>query len=258
MEKIISIFQNRKQKELAPQKSLNKPAENGIEKNLVALLQPNSFEAEQYNMLMTNLLHGKRNTVPQVIMVTSSDINEGKSLTAANLAISIARNTEKKVLLIDCDLRLPTIHKLFGLGDVPGLSEYLSRNIPLAPLLKKHKLDRLTILPAGSPPENPFKLLSKEKMTKLINWFTERYKDLIIILDTAPPQITSESNTVSKFSDGIILVANQGSTRMEALNELVDMLGREKLLGVIMNRFKQRLKKTYGNYKYQKYYRKAG
>lgn len=251
MKNIIKFFRKNKKEDATSET-------DRMKKNLVTFNAPHSFEAEQYNMLMTNLINNKNGETPQVIMVTSTDTNEGKSLTATNLAISIAKNTEKKVLLIDCDLRLPTIHKYFGFDNEPGLSEFLSGNIKLAPLLKKYELDRLTILPAGATPENPLELLSSSKMTRLVNYLKKRYNDIVIILDTAPPQITSESNSIAQLADGIILVVNHGSTRMEAVNELVDLLGREKLLGVIMNRFKSRLRKTYGYNKHQKYYRKVG
>ncbi len=90
--------------------------------------------------------------------MTSAVPGEGKSFTVANLAVSIAMNIQDHVLIIDCDMRKPSIHKQFGIGNVPGLSEYLSKGTDLSSLLLKTNVIKLTILPAGKPPDNPSEL----------------------------------------------------------------------------------------------------
>jgi Mrp family chromosome partitioning ATPase len=129
--------------------------ESALDKNLVSLLDPQSYEAEQFKRLRTNILFPISGTAPQSILVTSAVRAEGKSFVASNLAISIAMNVNKHVLLIDCDLRNPGIHRRFGFGNVRGLSEYLNDHTDLDRLLLRTHVEKLTILPGGTKPPNP-------------------------------------------------------------------------------------------------------
>ncbi len=226
---------------------------NDIDSNLITLLQPQSMEAEQFKMLKTNLLFPASGKPPRIIMVTSALPGEGKSFVAANMAVSIAQNIDEHVLLMDCDLRLPVIHKRFGLGEKPGLSEYLSKDTPLSSLFCKTEISKLSILPGGTPPPNPAELLSSGRMSNLIKEVKEKYNDRIIIIDTAPPQLTAEGSALSKLVDGIILVVRYGSTPRKFIKDLVDMLGKKRFLGVIMNRFDMISSSYYGLGKYNKY-----
>jgi len=160
---------------------------NNIDKNLVALLKTQSFENEQFKMLRTNLLFPSSGKSPRTIMVTSAVPDEGKSFVAANLAISIAQSIQEHVLLIDCDIRRPCVHTQFGFGDVTGLSEYLVNGPSLSSLLLKTEVNKLSILPAGRPPHNPSELLSSQRMSKLLEEVTERYRDRYIVIDSPPP-----------------------------------------------------------------------
>ena len=123
-----------------PERSVAKAVEpvdydNKFNENLVTILQPHSFESEQFRMLKSHLLFPVSGTPPRSLMVTSALPGEGKSFVSANLAISIAQNINEYVLLVDCDLRRPTIQRNFGIGDTPGLSDYLSENISLSSVL---------------------------------------------------------------------------------------------------------------------------
>lgn len=122
-------------------------------------------------------------------MVTSASPSEGKSFVAANLAVTMARSIDEYVLLMDCDLRAPTVHNLFGYNNQPikGLSDYLINKIPLSDALKKTAVDKLTILPAGTIPSNPSELLSSEQMRRMLHEVKLRYNDRYIIIDTPPP-----------------------------------------------------------------------
>lgn len=220
--------------------------------NLVTALKPQSFEAEQFKLLKTNILFPAEGQPPKVIMITSAVPGEGKSFVAANLAISIAQNIDEHVLLMDCDLRLPTIHKLFGIDGAKGLSDVLRKDTPVSSLLRKTSVQKLTILPGGMPPNNPAELLSSEKMSQLITEMRDRYDDRYIIVDSAPPQLTSESGALSKKVDGILLVVNHGSTKRETVKELIDIVGRSKILGVVLNRFDTVVSSYYGYGKYGK------
>lgn len=223
-----------------------------IDPVLVTGLDPQSVEAEQFRLLKNNILFPEKGKPPKSIMITSFSPSEGKSFVAANLAISIAQNIDEYVLLLDCDLRSPSIHPLFGLGETPGLSEYLSEGRPLFSLLVKTFLDKLTILPAGKIPTNPSELLSSDRMKKLIHEIKLRYSDRYIIFDTPPPHLTSETNAISRQVDGIVIVIKQGKVKKKEVLDLIDIYGRDKILGVVYNFARRRAGYGYG-YGYGKY-----
>jgi len=227
--------------------------DNNIDEKLITLLKPQSFEAEQFKLLRTHLLFPASGKPVRSIMVTSAVPGEGKSFVASNLAISIAQNIQEHVLLMDCDMRMPCLHTLFGFGDVPGLSEHLSNDMPLSSMLLKTKVDKMSILPGGKPPHNPSELLSSQQMSKLFKEVKDRYSDRYIIIDTPPPKLTAETNVIARQVDGIILVVRYGSTNREVVKDLIKIIGKEKILGVILNRFDTRSSSYYGYKKYGKY-----
>lgn len=229
-----------------------------LDENLITLFKPGSFEAEQFKVLKTNLLFPVSGKPPRIMMVTSAAPEEGKSFVAANLAVSIAQNINDHVLLMDCDIRKPKIHKYFGFHSVPGLSEYLSQKTPLPSLLLKTEIDKLTILPAGKPPHNPSELLSSEQMSHLLQEVKAKYKDRYIIIDSPPPQLTAEAGALSRQVDGIILVIRSRNTSRDIIKEIVEMLGKEKILGVIFNRYDISILTYLGHGKYSNYNKHYG
>ena len=226
---------------------------NKVDRNLITLLQPRSFESEQFKILRTNLLFPVSGKPVRLLMVTSAVPDEGKSFVAANLAVSIAQNINEHVLLIDCDIRKPRIQSYFGFSNVPGVSDYLASKMSLTSLLLKTSLKKLTILPGGKPPHNPSELLSSKKMSELLEEVKKRYHDRYIIIDSPPPRFIAESNAIAKQVDGIIVVVKYGSTPREAVKDLVQSVGKEKVLGVIANWF-DLSSLNYNNYtKYKDY-----
>jgi len=208
---------------------------NPIDANLVSLLEPRSFEAEQFKLLRTNLLYPASGKAPRSILVTGPSPGEGKSFVAANLAISVALNIDRYVLLMDCDLRRPVIHKRFGFGQVPGLSEYLSKGASLPSFLLRTKVDRLTILPGGLPPPNPSELMSSERMSALVEEVTSRYSDRLIIIDSPPPPLTAETSVIARHVDGILLVVKHRKTGRDVIRKVIARLGKDKILGCVVN-----------------------
>lgn len=228
-----------------------------IDPHLVAYHDPASVEAEIFKILRTNILFPKTGEPPTSIMVTSAIPGDGKSFVAANLAISIAQGIEEHVLLMDCDMRRSTIHTRFGFEEnVPGLSEYLSRGVSLPSLLKKTVVDKLTILPGGSPPANPSELLSGQAMKHLLQQARDRYSDRYIIVDSPPPQLTAETTALAKYMDGIILVVRYAATPRDMIQDLLEKLGKEKVIGVVMNGYRVPTTERYGYGKYKKYSKK--
>lgn len=226
---------------------------NDLDKKLVTYYQPQSIEAEVFKILRTNVLFPASGKAPRTIMITSALPGEGKSFVSANLAISIARGIEEHVLLMDCDMRNSTIHKMFGFAEIPGLSDYLSRGVDLQKLLRKTPINKLTILAGGKPPHNPTELLSSVQMANLVEEVKSRYEDRYIIIDTPPPSLTAETNALARIVDGIIIVIKSEITNQDIIEEMMENIGKEKVLGVVLNSYQHGLKKYKG---YGKYYGK--
>lgn len=230
--------------------------EAAIDHSLVTLMDPHSPEAEQFKILRTNILFPLAGSAPRSILVTSAAPGEGKTFSAANLAISIALNINRHVLLIDADMRKPQLHKRFGFGTVPGLSEYLSEGRPLPSLLLKTKVDKLTLLPSGPPPDNPSELIGAERMSSLIAEVSNRYPDRIVLIDAPPPALAAETGVLARQVDGILVVVRYGKTRRDDLADLVARLGEKKILGSVVNFIETAATRYYG-YKYGGYGRSA-
>ncbi len=225
---------------------------NSINENLIILSKPYSAASEQFRLLKTNILFPAKGEPPRTIMITSPSLQDGKSFVSANLAISIAQSIDEFVLLMDCDLRNPSIHSLFGFdeSETKGLSEYLSSAIPLSGLLKKTFVNKLTILPGGSIPRNPAELLSSDQMKRLLTEVKLRYADRYVLIDTSPPYMTSETNAIARYVDGIIIVVHNGKTRTKEIQDIIDIYGKDKILGVIQNFVKPPIGYGYGYRKY--------
>jgi protein-tyrosine kinase len=223
------------------------PAGNKMmHKNLVSLLKPQSYEAEQFKILRNNILFPVTGAAPCSILITSSLQGEGKSFVAANLAVSIAMNANRHVLLIDCDLRKPDLHRIFGFGDVPGLSDYLAEHYGLADLLQGTTVERLSLLPGGPIPPNPSELMSSERMTAMLQEVEQRYDDRLIVIDSPPPGLAAETSYLARQVDGILLVVQHGKTPREDVEDLMDTVGTEKILGTVINYLNLPMSKRYG------------
>jgi exopolysaccharide/PEP-CTERM locus tyrosine autokinase len=212
------------------------------------------MEAEFFKILKTNILFPSKGNPPRSILVTSAVPGEGKSFVTANLAISIANGIEDHVLLMDCDMRRPTIHSKFGIPGIVGLNEYLTKGMPLSELLVKTVIDKLSILPVGGLPTNPTELLSSVHMKKLLDEVKQRYRDRFILVDSPPPQLTAETSALAKRVDGVLLVIKAGKTPRKLINEIIEQIGRENIIGVVLNWYDIPFTKYYGYGKYNKYY----
>jgi len=227
--------------------------ERRYSEKLVALLAPDSVNAEVFRIIRAVILHDKNRPAPKAIMVTSVLPGEGKTFVASNLAVSFAMGMNEKVLLIDADLRRPSIHKMFGYANEYGLSEHLEGKKGIPELLIKTKIEKLTLLLSGNLPPNPAELLSSKKMEDFIKETKDRYQDRFIIIDVTPSRLTAEANVIANHVDGIILVVMNGKAPRAFLQQTVENLGREKILGIVFNDFAQPFK-YYKKY-YSKYYK---
>jgi exopolysaccharide/PEP-CTERM locus tyrosine autokinase len=206
-----------------------------LDDKLVTYFQAGSIVSEQFRKLRTYLFRPSLEKKPKTILVTSSFSGDGKSLIAINLAITIAVELHSHAMLVDCDLRNPTLSRWFGMTESKGLSDYLLGNHDLPELLIKTQIDKLTLLSGGSTQDNPVELIASKKMETLVGELKARYADRYIILDSSPVLATTEPNVLDKMVDGIIFVVRAGETPRESVQQAVKMLGKEKIIGVVLN-----------------------
>lgn len=221
-----------------------------INEELLILNQPHSFLSEQFRIFRTRYLSLNNDKSMRTILVTSALSEEGKTMVASNLAISIAQGFDEHVLLIDADLRKPALHERFTLKPNDGLVGFLNNEHRLTDVLQKTDLHNLTVLPSGKPPENPSKLIASAKMHQLVEDIKARYEDRFIIFDSSPVQQTSEPTILAKQVDGILLVVHAGKTDRELVKKTVGILGKDKILGIIFNHSSETIK-SYYHYYYQ-------
>ncbi len=168
------------------------------------------------------------------LLVASSESGEGKSLTSVNLALVLAQESNRTVLLVDADLRRPTLHTYLGVKPGVGLADCLADRVDLGAALIKTTVPRLNFLGAGKKTDTPAELLSSDRMKEIMEEIKNRYRDRFIIFDTPPTLIFSDIRVLSPYADGIIFVVKEGV----AVNSVRDALGILKgspLLGIVYN-----------------------
>ncbi|MGL5820111.1 MAG: CpsD/CapB family tyrosine-protein kinase [Sarcina sp.] len=210
--------------------------------------EPKSIAAEAYRTLRTNIQYSSYDSKLQVLVVTSSNPQEGKSITAGNLALSFAQDG-KKVLLMDCDLRRPTLHKKFSVSNEIGLGEVLvdDKKIPEVKHIINENLDLLT---SGKLPPNPSEMLGSQSMKLLLEQVREHYD--YAILDTAPVLAVTDSQVLATRADGVILVVEANKTKREHLQHTKENLEKvgANIIGSILNSVTRTKKEEYGYYYY--------
>jgi protein-tyrosine kinase len=205
------------------------------DQRLIYFFQPSSLAAEQFRKLRTYFLKHKSSEFPKTIMVTSATSGEGKSFVAANLAIGIAHDFHSHALLVDCDLRNPTLGHWFGLENNKGLSDYLMGDGDISELIAKTEVERLTLLPGGMAQENPTELIGSRKMEAMVHELKSRYRDRYVVFDSTPLLATSESEVLAKLVDEIVVVVRAGSTPRETVTQAIASLEKKKILGLVLN-----------------------
>ena len=220
-------------------------------KSIISYNDPKSVISEQYRAIRTNIEYSSVDQNTKTILVTSSDKNEGKTTTVSNLAVSFA-NLNKKVLLIDCDLRNASIHKMFKINNIYGLTDILAKDRAVDKCIQETELENLYVLTAGSTPPNPAEILSSEKMKNLIEDLKNMYD--YIFIDTPPIGLVTDAGVLSSFIDGVVLVVKSESVEKKYLEETKKKLDAvdARILGAILNSYKSEQK----DYNYYSYYGK--
>jgi protein-tyrosine kinase len=202
---------------------------------------------EQYRKLATTLHQAQATGNMKIIMVASAMAGEGKTLTAANLALTLSESFRRNVLLIDADLRRPSVHKMFQIANATGLIDGLRSE-------KEEKLNLvkvtpyLTVLPAGRPDADPMGGLASDRMKQILNDASARFD--WVVIDTPPVVLLSDANVLAEMVDGVVLVVRAGLTPVRLIQRAVESLDRQRIVGVVLNRVAE----MNMAYKYSDYY----
>jgi protein-tyrosine kinase len=204
-------------------------------RNLITHFSPRAAISEQYRTIRTNIQFSSVDESIRTILVTSSGPEEGKSTTVANLAVVFAQQG-KKVLLIDADLRKPTVHYTFQLDNTIGLTNVLTKQTQLDKAAVTTLVENLSVLPSGPIPPNPAELLGSKAMEDMLVAALEQFD--IVIFDTPPVLAVTDAQILANRCDGTILVVGSGKTQIEPAMKSKELLlsSKGKLLGVVLNR----------------------
>jgi capsular exopolysaccharide synthesis family protein len=206
---------------------------NTLNKRRIALLQPDSFVAEQYRSLRARLDALASERPVRTIGVTSSMPGEGKTTTALNLALVSSMSLGRRVLLVDCDMRRPKVHTALGLRPEAGLAEVLTGEATLDRAVVKAEGTDLLVLPVRSTPSNPSELLSSDRMRSLVEELARSYDQ--VIFDTPPTLAIPDAKIMSELMDGIVFVVRANATPREDVASALDVLDRRRVLGIVLN-----------------------
>ncbi|MBK8663422.1 MAG: polysaccharide biosynthesis tyrosine autokinase [Ignavibacteriales bacterium] len=231
-------------------------ASKGSSNEFIVFSKPDSIPAEAFRALRTRLQFTSPDPDKmKVLLITSSAPTEGKTIISTNLAGSFSQ-INKRVLLVDCDLRKPRVHNVFNMNRHPGLVDYLFHKNTMEEIVRKTDMPNLDFIPCGTIPPNPAELLESDAMQKFIATVRDMYD--FIILETPPVIAVTDSEILSRHVDGSILVVSADTTEMELLRRAGEILkqGKHHFIGAVLNNFVY--KSSYGSYyKYYYYYSRS-
>jgi protein-tyrosine kinase len=206
-----------------------------VEGKIVVDHETSPVSIEQYRRLAATLHEMQVQAGLKTIMISSALPRDGKTLTSTNLALTLSESYKRRVLLIDADLRKPSLHALFKLPNSRGLADGLKSETPTLPLIEV--TSRLTVLPAGAPDHSPMAGLTSDRMGAILKEAAGRFD--WVLIDTPPIGLISDANLLARHVDGVLLVIGAGSTAYQAVARTVSELGRERILGVVLNRVQE-------------------
>jgi capsular exopolysaccharide synthesis family protein len=229
---------------------LREESASSANKRRIALLQPDSFVSEQYRTLRARLESISAQRPIHTIAIVSALPGEGKTSAAVNLAIVSEMHLDRRVLLVDCDLRKPKIHRALGITPSAGLAEVLLGQASVDAAIFKVtggglEGGALEVLPVHAQPPNPSELLASGKMRSLVEELSQRYD--MVILDTPAALSLPDAKTISELADGVVLVVRADTTPEQDVHNALDLLDRRRVLGVVLNG--SAIDQTYYGYK---------
>ncbi len=222
---------------------------------LVTYTEPSSPVSEEYRKLKSVIMKmTKKENYLNTLMVTSAFTCEGKSLTALNLAITMAQEYDHTILLVDADIRRPALHEYLGVKSNTGLTDCLLNGTELSAALIRTGIGKLSFLPIGKGIQDPVELLSSNRMKEFLADIKHRYPDRYIIIDAPPVLSCAETLAMGHMVDGIIFVVKEGAASLQDVKEGLGLLKDANILGLVYNNARA---ECLGGY-YSHYYRKYG
>lgn len=205
------------------------------ENRLIAAL-PNHELKDAYRMLRTRVLQSMRENHWSSVAITGPASGCGKTLTAINLAISLAMEVTHTVLLVDLDLRKPSVHTYFDYRPEHGLSDYLLHDVPIQQIMFTPNIERLVVLPGREVIENSSEMLRSPKMVALVNELKHRYPDRLVIFDLPPILAADDALSFAPYTDSMLLVAEAGGTSRDDLQRALEILKATPVIGTVLNK----------------------
>lgn len=224
-----------------------------VEPRLVAITNPHSSYCEEYRSLRTNVLHKGQRQKLQSIVVASVNPSEGKSITALNLSWMLAQTDGIRALIIDADLRMPSLADYLGIETDKGLSDVLAETASLTDCIVKLEPSGLFILPGGEARQDVAELISGSKFKEILREAREMFD--YIIIDVPPLGIFTDATVLIEQADGALLVVRANRTRYSVIDRVLDPLPKERFLGVVLNQSEQIMDESHYNYGYYNYKR---
>jgi protein-tyrosine kinase len=200
---------------------------------LVAAIAPDDVAAEQYRALRTRVVHSDNGTPVHMLLVTSPGRGEGKSITAANLALTMAQEYQQRICLVDANLRHPQLHRLFDVPEAPGLADVLLGRASLEDALVAIEDHHITVLPAGDPAAHPAELLGTVTMRRLLESLRSQFDRIVIDAPAAAP--LADIGILTPLVDSVMLVVRAGITTKPAIQDAIAAIDSGKLLGAVLN-----------------------
>jgi len=205
-------------------------------------------EGEAYLLLRTRVLQKALGKGGNTLMVTSTGPGEGKTLTAINLAFAVAREFRRTVLLVDCDLRKQHVYKVLGIASEKGLADYFLQGCPLKDLIIWPGVERMTLISGGRTLEGGSEILGSPEMKELVEEMRVRYPDRFVIFDVPPVLSAADALAFAPLVDHVVMVVQAEKTPLADVKKVLEMLPREKVLGIVLNRHDGAQKRYYYGY----------
>lgn len=193
------------------------------------------LDVENFKILKNKLLFSKDGHRPRTILITSSFPGEGKAFVAANLGVSIAQGVDEYALLVDCDFQHPGLHTMLGYSNNEGLCEYLAGEKKLSDVIIRTRVEKLSLLTAGSIDPDASELLSSPLMEKLLGQVKGRNENRFIIINAPPSQLIPEEIVLSDYIEGIIFVVMARKSPRGTVRKNIEILGKKKIIGIVFN-----------------------
>lgn len=207
---------------------------NAVDRRVVTLTAPASAAAEQYRSLYYRLERMREARPMKVIALTSAMAGEGKTVTAVNLALAAARaNSDRRILLIDADLRRSNVAEVLGIRSKGGLAELLAGDCEVRDVVRRFNSTQLAVIPAGTTPEEPTQVLASARMKQFLKAVRDNFDEVYV--DLPPTLPFADAGILGHQADGVLVVIRANVTPMKAVNQAVEQLGGAPLLGCVLN-----------------------